>query len=142
MYCIRCSEKVGEEKRCLGCQDVFDITKLCDVSVAMRNYNGLCGSNNPKTVYNEDKESLDFDGIRIKDVEAGRSQGENQVEYFKGSVAIIDSKDGAHTHTVVRSEKLKGHILESTTVTRKNQQFCIQQRKMQLLQLWPTLLLF
>ena len=108
MYCIRCSEQGGEEKRCPGCDGVFDITKLCDVSVAMRNYNGLCGSDNPKTVYNEDKESFDFDGITIEDVEAGRSRGENQVEYFKGSVAIVDSKDGACTRTVVRSGNIKG----------------------------------
>ena len=108
MYCIRCSDKVGEEKRRPGCRGVHDNTKLCDVSVAMRNYNSLCGSNNPKTVYNEDKEALDFDGIMIANIKAGHSQGENKVEYFKGSATIIDSKDGACTQTVVRSGNIKG----------------------------------
>ena len=108
MYCIRCSDKVGEDKRCPGCGGEHDYTKVCDVSVAMRNYNGLCGSNNPKTVYNEDKEALDFDGMTITNVEGGRSLGENGIDYFKGSATIIDRKDGASTQTIVRSGNIKG----------------------------------
>ena len=108
MYCIRCCDEVGENKRCPGCGGEHDRAKLCDVSVAMRNYNGLCGHNNPNTVYNEDKEALDFDGMTIENVEGVQSLDENGNVYFKGSATILDSKGGTSTETIVRSGNIKG----------------------------------